>query len=58
MPGTLESFRGIAALSLLQPEVAMTGIWKDYSEYKTDGELAERYYAFIAACFEEGIKFQ
>lgn len=34
----------------------MTDVWKDYAEYKTNSSLAERYYAFIAACFEEGIK--
>jgi predicted TPR repeat methyltransferase len=34
----------------------MTDIWKDYAEYKADSDLAERYYAFIASCFEEGIK--
>jgi SAM-dependent methyltransferase len=34
----------------------MTDIWKDYAEYKTGSSLAERYYAFIATCFEEGIR--
>ncbi len=34
----------------------MTDIWKDYADYKTNSGLAERYYAFIATCFEEGIK--
>lgn len=34
----------------------MTDIWKDYSAYKAYNSLSERYYAFIAACYEEGIK--
>lgn len=34
----------------------MTDIWKEYAGYKTSSSLSERYYAFIATCFEEGIK--
>jgi predicted TPR repeat methyltransferase len=34
----------------------MADIWKDYADYKSSSILSERYYAFIATCFEEGIK--
>lgn len=34
----------------------MADVWKDYAEYKTNSSLSERYYAFIASCFEEGVK--
>jgi len=34
----------------------MTDIWKNYANYKTYSSLSESYYAFVATCFEEGIK--
>lgn len=34
----------------------MPDTWKDYTDYKTKSTLAERYYAFIATCFKEGIR--
>lgn len=34
----------------------MADVWQEYAEYKTDSKLAERYYAFVAACFEEGVR--
>ena len=34
----------------------MTDSWAGYDEYKSDSALSERYYAFVTACFEQGIR--
>lgn len=34
----------------------MTDIWENYADFKSNSILSARYYAFIAACFEAGIK--
>jgi SAM-dependent methyltransferase len=34
----------------------MADAWADYDQYKTDSALSERYYAFVTACFEQGIR--
>jgi len=34
----------------------MSDTWENYAEFKANNDLSARYYAFIAACFKEGIK--